>query len=1678
MDNKNNVGNFSYLGSTSRGTSTTPQTGNGVNLTGFVSVNEDIVGSLLATGLNILNEVEIGKTKTITVINPDGSTSEYEVPVNSGGSGGSVDSDETGLEGADDSPDDSNESGGDIDLDRDLGTESAENDNNEGVVTPITNYHEENTLLANRGLSRDQPVIIATSDYHPVFVEEETLINFSDKNYQTTAVARLIELNRSVDDFVKKTASEVIADIMLPSIDSILNSLTIAGEQYVGLDLNSIIPFLYKELLGLDEDDNNTILVDFLSTLKVENIIEMMNELLYDVPENVKLMFQSYDSASDKSYNNFLNNIVHTLFKTKINTFSIKIAMYSATFVSDTSSLDELKKIVVGLIILANDEFLHSNELISMLEVGFLRMILKNYKDFLREVSLLESVYKKSIDFKYLKNNYNSDLNLSVLNMFSASIEKFKSATVKINAIEKLEGGDTSYSSLNAYTSYIDITPEVFSQSVLSSNNLNFASSNMQIFYSCFSKFIADTLSVDYTDENNINPSNKNDSLVFGNSGNLIKKIKKIKKLSYDNISGTFIRLDSPGVIDSLTELLALHNNSENGIINDYAEHAITRLVNNYNLSNLSQKYKNPNINTTENPEKMHDVVESLFFAEDVDIEKRIKISCELVTSLIFDYIAGSRIRQILDLDGIEGTTGTNIDNEEYEFFKNYMGNILNLGWNWKDISRKTNFKYNWDNFKNRFSDPLTSNVFFGECGNLFIRDGFDGSEKILPLETQNLIDIDPNFKLGYQEYIKNALNDNNFDFEKLSSFVNDFHTKMTNITTDLMNIFGLDYNNTGTNIYVNNSTSGGNLKGNPFGFAKDILSNMKMLISSAAPETYPTDISEGRFTSQFQSALASFFQISSGKNKSLMTQYVRAVGQNFIANHGSDPLGSYIKSMLEDDDGTLEDILNNIRYETHDPRATEDLLKDYFSTIGAAGELFNESHPLSADHHIIPDIEAAANNKPNGEIVGQDHNINLDGHGGWLFDMDHYLKGEGQGWDTNSRFYLFLYAAFKKETVKWYVDPDNKIKLDGDVNVADPYWSAFYEQPAKRLTRETPAENIIQGFWDYLDDNLGTDAKSLAGDAFSQHWENKANNYFYKKSGGPIGYNETDAIFILTTFSSIFYNYCATAYGDVRIGDDGNDPDYHIQFNSGQLDVINSILGGGNPTDEEVESTITGTVQGRVYDADFLQDIDDRTAMMTNEAIESRNRAKYIYDTLIATIHRKSLNMCNRLKGILSTIQDFHAIKEHYKYTLGGSSATNDSSLQNKGSYSTVKSLLDDYYGGINNTLLDNSIFFNKTYSRSYIISLINHLESSSNHPLFSGNRNYLNNQVKLMFKALNKENYNLHLDKKRGKQTIFTVGIPNNMIKFLRETAVEVTNDAEYENANYLIIEVFKNIAENSSFVKFYPKFFVFDISKYIIENVNKSSHIVEDSYEPDQLKNYNNQWTYDDLFNDFSFGLFNEEEKLVFKTGSELVANISGQDNKAAIRQILDNHIFDHYLKMYLTLTQGLDVSESEFPVVSSAISKLRNVDPGKEELHERFMNATLLKYPSVNVDPGLIYEFDRLSKQVKDSLFLKIKNKTNHLLTPQCFDRTFSILVNEDDFELTNDETNTSYSMETKNNIDASLEIQNNSEFAYDQNEYATKTENIHKHIINENKVMTSINQFFCVVSIAKSIPKIT
>ena len=128
---------------------------------------------------------------------------------------------------------------------------------------------------------------------------------------------------------------------------------------------------------------------------------------------------------------------------------------------------------------------------------------------------------------------------------------------------------------------------------------------------------------------------------------------------------------------------------------------------------------------------------------------------------------------------------------------------------------------------------------------------------------------------------------------------------------------------------------------------------------------------------------------------------------------------------------------------------------------------------------------------------------------------------------------------------------------------------------------------------------------------------------------------------------------------------------------------------------------------------------------------------------------------------------------------------------------------------------------------------------------------------------------------------------------------------------------------------------------------------------------------------------------------------------------------NHIFDYYLKLYTRLSCNIDLNEGSFLLKSDNIFTGQLDNQIATDFKSKIYRKFLLDYPEVATNPVEREYFSRSINMLNNSVLLSSNNRLKEMMTANCFERIFSILVNEKDFIIdTNDSLSDVYSSTPK------------------------------------------------------------
>lgn len=306
------------------------------------------------------------------------------------------------------------------------------------------------------------------------------------------------------------------------------------------------------------------------------------------------------------------------------------------------------------------------------------------------------------------------------------------------------------------------------------------------------------------------------------------------------------------------------------------------------------------------------------------------------------------------------------------------------------------------------------------------------------------------------------------------------------------------------------------------------------------------------------------------------------------------------------------------------------------------------------------------------------------------------------------------------------------------------------------------------------------------------------------------------------------------------------------------------------------------------------------------------------------------------------------------------------------------------------------NLVALNEITSATLHKSLINHFQSpvdSNISKLASVYDSFAINDVKLMYKVLSQPGYGYNSNERYGKKDIIHVGVPLGMLTALRNMSFESSGgDEAFNSSSRIAIHVVKNDELNPD-VRFYPRTFVFDMERFILPKSPSG-------FASNHIANYSDSWSFQDI-------LTNMQVYHSFDGGlgdGRLGGTYPGINSSNSLSyNIHSNHVFDYYLKMYCRLTTGLDFDEESFKVFSSKLFN-GSVDANMQQFFNDYTNSLVQLYPSANVNPDSAIAFTRALNVSKNYVAFSPFSRIESALSVNCFDRVFSIMINERDFTI--------------------------------------------------------------------------
>jgi hypothetical protein len=358
---------------------------------------------------------------------------------------------------------------------------------------------------------------------------------------------------------------------------------------------------------------------------------------------------------------------------------------------------------------------------------------------------------------------------------------------------------------------------------------------------------------------------------------------------------------------------------------------------------------------------------------------------------------------------------------------------------------------------------------------------------------------------------------------------------------------------------------------------------------------------------------------------------------------------------------------------------------------------------------------------------------------------------------------------------------------------------------------------------------------------------------------------------------------------------------------------------------------------------------------------------------------------------------------------------------------------------------------------------------------------------EYKRMYQVLSSKGYNLLQDENLGKKNILTVGIPAGLIDTLSQQAYAKTGDEEYLNSTLIAIYLHRT-NELSEEESVYPRPFIFDTAKYIsninsknntdlIPKIDITNELEEGNFSSNQgitsivgktkfLLSDRNQPSSEMIgYQDNGFGINSMNYNL---TDGDAVTGINYP--KAIFQEdVCINHLLDHNLKLYQNLLLDLELENYNFLLDNEALYTTKIDDSIiVNQSRDSFRNFLFAYYPSFNVDDQVKNRVAKAISNYDNLIFNNLDEKLKQLGGGFIFDRVFSIPYSDRDFIIKADDydelygTNIPFIRASSKNLIKGVENFNNVNKPVITN-YALK--------INNNDLGT-IYKFFVTVNILK------
>ena len=283
-----------------------------------------------------------------------------------------------------------------------------------------------------------------------------------------------------------------------------------------------------------------------------------------------------------------------------------------------------------------------------------------------------------------------------------------------------------------------------------------------------------------------------------------------------------------------------------------------------------------------------------------------------------------------------------------------------------------------------------------------------------------------------------------------------------------------------------------------------------------------------------------------------------------------------------------------------------------------------------------------------------------------------------------------------------------------------------------------------------------------------------------------------------------------------------------------------------------------------------------------------------------------------------------------------------------------------------------------------------------------FPFTKNYITSVIeqKVMFRFLTKENYGYLKKEREGSKQILHLGITNGMFDQLRQGE---------GNKNLILIKVnrINYLNENEKTI---PNYYVFDMSKYFLPCYFDENNKVKENF---LFRQYSDNLPFKFLIPRSQFFRYKNKKIIPAGLGRSAFGTESAEDELSNFYKsmgqdylnefkdgIIMNHLDSYFLNLYTKSTLGIDLRINSLNVISEN-NFYGSMNNGENETKfysdvNSYVNDNVFRKEDKPNEYAIYQNF------LKTWSFLNAEDRFNDVSSFKIFDRTFSLLLNSNDF----------------------------------------------------------------------------